>query len=290
MGVVFYGARLDYAFHTFGGLAENDTHFFSLSYSSPAAAPKIPAPAAPTQEADILFFAPPNNLATFEVWVYVSGGAINPKDVKEVRINQKAVPGPTFATLVQLQDYGRNTIEAQVISQTGGILKSRWLNVVLLMSFSDIPADHPDRKMLGHFGALGYIKLPPDLKFNPNGYITTDQLSVLLSRIRPAPTAVKKSSKPVSRLEAVTMLTRFAALKEPKYIYEKPFVDIDVKNWAAKAVTLAKNEGWLDFLKGKRFRPAGRSPAWKSSGSFPRPGCCGKRSQGYINNNQNYSG
>jgi hypothetical protein len=51
------------------------------------------------------------------------------------------------------------------------------------------------------------------------------------------------------------MLSKFAQLKEPVYLYERPFSDVSTKHWAASAIAAAKKQGWLNYLKGKKFMP-----------------------------------
>jgi hypothetical protein len=127
--------------------------------------------------------------------------------------------------------------------------------VVRLKSFTDIAESYENRETLGFLAALGYVNGFADGTFKPEGFITQGQLLTLLSRIAKTPYPLKGLSKHVTRAEAVAMILRFAGLEEPKYIYEDPFADIKTRHWAARAITAAKNEGYLKYIKGKRFRP-----------------------------------
>lgn len=265
VGVSFYGVRLDYAFHTFGGLAENNTHFFSLSFGAPEKKPGEAFPSVISKEVYLKVVSPPDNFITFDATTLVSGEVLKQKDLQKVVVNQIPVglflyPNVTFAAAIPL-NLGRNTIEVEAVSQTGRIIDTHKKTVFRLKRFSDVPASYENRETLGFLAALGYVNGFPtivgfvDGTFKPNGFITQRQLLTLLSRIAKTPYPLRGSNKYVTRAEAVAMILRFAGLEEPKYIYEEPFTDIKTRHWAARAIIAAKNEGWLKYIKDKRFRP-----------------------------------
>ena len=68
-----------------------------------------------------------------------------------------------------------------------------------------------------------------------------------------------KPSNPVTRAEGIAIISRFAGLNHPEKITRRPFRDVPLNNWAAKAITAAKEAGLLDYyylsLKGGRLIP-----------------------------------
>jgi hypothetical protein len=266
VGVSFYGVRLDYAFHTFGSLAENNTHFFSLSYGAPEKKPVEAFTPVTSKEVCLKVVSPPDNFVTLEARVLVSGEVLNQKDLQKVMVNQITAglfpySNLIFAVEIPLKNYGRNTIEVEAISQTGRIIDLHKKTVIRLKQFIDVPESYENRETLELLAALGYVNGCTEDTFEPNEYITQKQLLTLLSRFPTivgfagAPYSYKGSNAYVTRAEAVAMILEFAGLEEPRYIYENPFADVKIEHWAAKAIAVAKNEGYLKHVKGARFLP-----------------------------------
>jgi hypothetical protein len=292
VGLNLFNFRFDYAFHTFGALSANDTHFFSITYG--VEAEKLPPYVPPRPRAYIEILEPGEKHVTFNPYVVLKGRVNDLKNISEVKVNQSVAnlyEDATFISMVKLPKYGRNTVEVQAISTTGRILETKYLNFVRLMSFVDIGIDHPLRYPLGGMGALGYVYGFKDGTFKPEGYLTRAELCTLLIRIRTArkpepplrtgftdisqrhwaagyiaegvragiikgfPDGKFRPAKGVTREQAIAFLVRFAEFIEPDFIYEKPFPDVEVFHWSAKAIHLAKKEGFLDYLKGKNFEP-----------------------------------
>lgn len=269
VGVSFYGARLDYAFHTFGGLSENNTHFFSLSYGPPEKKPAESFLPVASKEVYLKVVSPPDNFATFDATVLLSGEVLKQKDLQKITVNQVPVgiflyPNVTFAAEIPL-NIGRNTIEVEAVSQTGRIIDLDRKTVVRLKSFADIAENYENRETLGFLAALGYVNgfpttvgLPTivgfaDGTFRPEGFITQKQLLTLLSRIAKTPYPFKGSGKYVTRAEAVVMILSFAGLEEPKYIYEEPFADVRTAHWAARADNRRQKRGVPEIHKRQAF-------------------------------------
>ena len=298
IGVDFFGTQLDYAFHTFGSLTENSTHFFSLSYSGrEKEEPEVYV--SPTEEVCLQITSPLEKVVTFGDQVEIKGKILISDKIAEVRINKESaviLNGDEFY-FVWRPAPGMNIIEVKAISVTGRILEIHYLDIVRLVDFVDLREGDPLRIKVGALAALGYISGFPDGEFKPERKASRAELCAILMRIRPtaktglAPLfsdvpvnywAAKyifqaaqqglvggyldgtfRPKKMITRAETVSFLDRFAKFEFPKYIYERPFPDVSTKYWAAKAIAVAKKEGLLDYLKGKTFQPKKTAARWE---------------------------
>lgn len=293
LGFNLFNLQLDYAFHTFGSLSANNTHFFSLSWGLKKE--NFPTWVAPPKPKAYLEIAEPaEKFVTFNPYVILKGSVSDLKAVRDVKIGESKVnlfPDRTFFSVVKLPNFGRNTLEIDALNETGRIIETKYLTVILLPSFVDVPEDNPLRNVIGSLAARGYVSGFSDGSFRPGGAVSRAELTALLTRIKTSEEvtvpsrspfkdvsrkhwasryiafAVKagwmrgyqdgtfKPSNKLSRAEAVSILSKFAGLEEPKYVYEKPFPDVNVKHWAARSIYAAKNKGLLDYLAGKKFEP-----------------------------------
>jgi hypothetical protein len=291
IGLRFQDFGFDYAFHTFGSLTENNTHFFTISYGIPRE--KFPV-YAPKEKMYLEITEPATKSVTFLPNIVVKGKVINPDGrVKDVRVNELSAQifeDASFVSVVKLPRYAFNNIKVDVIGPTGRIVDSKLLRVARLVPFKDLPEGHVLRYKVGAMAALEIIKGYPDETFRPEGRITRAELATLLVRIvatkegsalrKPFPDvalrhwaawyieeAVKRKMfrgypdgtfKPknnITRAEAITVLLNFAPVDKVHYVYEQPFPDIDISHWASKHIFLAKKYGYLDYLAGKKFDP-----------------------------------
>jgi hypothetical protein len=300
VGVAFLGVNLDYAYHTFGTLSDNNSHFFSISLG--VEPPPPPVYVSPETIVYLQIKEPPKKSITFNPSVEVKGLVLLPKDVRTVRINTEEAAinsDNTFSSVVPLPRYGKEMIKVEGLSGTGRILESQTLKIARLVSFSDVDENHPQRIEVGSLAALDYVAGFPDGTFRPEGEITRAELCTMLMRIKssfapaqtgeaasiPAPlTALSFNDVParhwaaafiaqavkdgvvkgypdgtfrpknnITRGEALSVVVRFAGLEEPFAIDEKPFPDLEMTHWAAKAIFVARKQGYLDYLAGKNF-------------------------------------
>lgn len=290
IGFNLFNFQLDYAFHAFGSLAANNTHFFSVSYGLKKEKFPAYAPARPKARLEIL--EPAEKFVTFNPYLIVKGSA-DLREVKEIRINDVKVnlfADGTYFSVVKLAGYGRNTLKIEALGETGRVLEAKFLTAIWLPSFKDIGEDHPLRSTIGGLVAGGYVTAFKDETFKLGRTVSRAELASILVRIKTTEEvtvpnralfkdvskkhwaakyiafAVKekwmsgykdrtfKPAKVLTRAEAVSILVKFAGLKEPKYVYEKPFRDVGIAHWAAKYISAAKSQGLLDYLTDKTFK------------------------------------
>jgi hypothetical protein len=292
LGLTLFNFRFDYAFHTFGALSANNTHFVSISYGIESVKPPPYVP--PEFKEYVEITEPVDKLTAFIPYVIVKGKILDSKKVKEIRVNQDRAniyADNTFFSVMQLSNYGKNIIEVAGLNKAGRILGTEKITVIRLVSFKDVKERHPLRVKLGGLAALGYVSGFKDGTFRPEKGITRAEICSLLVKIikgkdipvpRRAPFKdvprrhwaaryinlaagsglvkgyLDKTFRPerqISRAEAVALLVKYGNLEVPRYIYERPFPDVDLKYWAAKAIFAAKKNGLLDYLVGKNFGP-----------------------------------
>jgi len=291
IGITLFNTRFDYAFHTFGELPANNTHFFSLSYGIERE--KWP-PFAPAKISYLQIDEPAEKSITFNPYAIIKGKVLDKSKVKEVKINSETInlyPDASFFAIAQLPKLGKNLVELVPYNPTGRMLESTKLTVIRVPTFSDVPDTHPLRQTVGGFALLGYVSGYPDQTFRPNGRITRAEMCKLLMKIKEVETAesskfkifrdvpathwaagfINRSaqeelvkgypnktfgpSRNISRAEAVSILAKFAGLKVTERLFERPFPDMDIKHWAAPHIDLAKKAGLLDYLTGQKFNP-----------------------------------
>ena len=97
-------------------------------------------------------------------------------------------------------------------------------------SFTDVALIHWAAKYIAHGSALKLVSGYPDMTFKPN--------------------------KVLSRAEGVTILARYAGLKEDAGAAGAPFPDLKPGFWANKYIAPAKAAGMLKYLAGKDFKPS----------------------------------
>lgn len=263
LGLTLFNLRFDYAFHTFGELANNNTHFVSLSYGIEKE--KAPAYVPPEPVEFFAFSEPADKYVSFDPYIIIKGKLLEPKKVAAVKVNDESsnlYQNGTFMQVVPLKVYGINKLDGKAYGLTGRLLETRTTTVIRLKKFKDIKPQDPLREKIGALAVLGYISGTKDERFLAGSQITRGGLIDIMVKTGKAAMVVKgyeaealKMDAPLTRAEAVTMLVNYSGLKLPSRIYEKPFPDIPVKYWAAKSIYAAKQAGILEYLKGKKFNP-----------------------------------
>jgi hypothetical protein len=209
--------------------------------------------------------SPADKTVTFDPYIILKGRVLFPDKVKNLLVNDgpaNLYPDGSFFSIVRLKDFGRNPLEIRVIGITGRIVETKVLTTVRLTSFKDIPANHPQRMTIGGLATLKYITGFRDGTFRPAYFMPRGDLLKILTRTGQSPLIIKgykpgllRMEQPLTRAEAVELLSKFASLPELKALYEKPYQDVALRHWASRSIMAAKRAGWLDFVKGNRFFP-----------------------------------
>jgi len=291
VGIYYNDIEFNYAYHQFGDLSENVTHYFSLSFGVIREKPPVPVKKI---EKYVRVKEPQDKLVTFDDRIKISGEILAPGEIGFIRGEDVEIKveneDKDFKLEVPLK-LGKNSLLVEVFSKTGHRLEVHKLRILRLQSFVDVREDYWIRDKISEVAILGLVKGYPDGTFRPEGTITRAELTALLVRAKvgepPQPTSsifvdlplthwaaryiIKgaalgiitgypdktfKPSKSINRVEGVSVIARFGEVKSPKLVVDKPFDDISVKHWAAGTITGAKWAGLLDYIKyEKMFYP-----------------------------------
>lgn len=223
-GVGFYlsGFTFDYAYHQFGDLTENTTHFFSIGYRGAdrekdlirakveKRKPTIPLPEVVSKPAFKTFpdvpagywaSKPIEHLAALGIMDSYNDGTFRP--TKEITRGELAV------LLVKAKGFS-----------VGKEIKKR---------FSDVSLQSYEAPYVSVAVEREYILGFPDGKFKPE--------------------------KRVTRAEAAQILARFSGIYQKPKLNSNPFPDIAVNHWAAPAIAATKETGLFEYLAGQGFGP-----------------------------------
>jgi hypothetical protein len=215
VGINYNGFTFDYAYHQYGDIEENTTHYFSLGYVG-VEKPEEKEEVKPREEVKPV---PKVKLVTF-------------KDVPEGYWAKDAIE--RLATAGVITGYPDGTFRPERTL-------SRAELCTLLIRAKGISAKAPGRPpfsdvSVGHWAA-GFIKESADMQL-VNGY----------------PDGTFKPNNPLTRAETVKILTLFDGLKI-EAVKEKPFTDVSVVHWAAPYINAAKNAGFIGYIKEPTFAP-----------------------------------
>ena len=223
LGLKYQGFSFDYAYHQYGELTENTTHFFSLGFT----------------------------------------GLSKKSKYQEMIEEKKEIP---------------KELIPKVKPKTG------------LKTFLDVPEDYWAAAPIGYLATLAILGGYPDDTFKPDEPLTRAELAAILVRAKGFPTPEVVASlfpdverthwaapyievamdrkyvsgypdgkfypwKKVTRAEAVVVMLKFAGLTEPLSLTAAPFPDLPKRHWAARAASVAKTNGLLEYLSGKDFEP-----------------------------------
>ncbi len=282
---------LDYAYHQYGPLTENVTHYFSISYNAPSAPIAKPKAVTPEESKDFLFLYTPDRTIIYSDYLQVSGEVLSPQ-VERVLVNDQLVDvvNEHFSTTIEVKDIGKNSVNVKCTDVNGEILKEYPLRVLRLPSFTDVPDNFWAKNKICVLAALKLIGGYPDGSFRPNKQISRSELTVLLVRTQggatPESSATEfkdvpkkhwasfyvktgvdrglvsgypdktfKPARTLSRAEGVTILSRFSQLSVTAELTSGPFPDVPGRHWAAKQISAAKAAGLLIYLTDKPFEP-----------------------------------
>ena len=219
IGINLKNFNFDYAYHQYGDLSENTTHYFSIGYTTPVRSKK------------------PAAVSTFEAYQ----AARNPLRVRLKEFSDvpgdywAAEPIRTMATLGVMSGYADGTFgpdkpigKAEFVSL---LVRSKWPGEIKAVSgevFTDVPANHWAAPFLNT--ALNKKLIAPDvINFFP--------------------------AKEITRAEAVVIAVKFSNLIYYPLVFAKPYRDVPQNYWAARQIAAAKGGGFLSYIKVENFEP-----------------------------------
>lgn len=218
VGLKFNGFTFDYAYHKFGELDANTTHFFSLGYRGGDEEKESPRPKNKTLPIATVVVKPklitfkdvPNSfwaarpieyLATLGIMNGAANGKFYPQD------------GLTRSDLAVI------LVRAKGLKVKGGGQKT----------FSDVNSKSWIAPYINLVVKKMYMNGYPDKTFRPNKMIT--------------------------RAEAAVILANFSGLYVKSRVQRKVYPDVALKHWAAPAIAADKQIGLFEYLGTGNFKP-----------------------------------
>jgi hypothetical protein len=223
IGIEYHGFTFDYAYHQFGDLADNTSHFFSFGYRG--LDKKKPKKIIPVKEVSesVLPVAEVVTKPELKTFVDVTKNywARNPIEYLATLGIMNGYPDGTFKPDKPLT---RGELAALLVKAKGFEVKPVKNGV-----FKDIKPNNWVAPYVRIAVNRGYVKGYPDGTYQPNRIIT--------------------------RAEAATVFAKFAGIYVKPKISEKAFPDMKRTHWASPSVAAAKHEGLYAYLVGKDFEP-----------------------------------
>jgi hypothetical protein len=225
VGIKYRGFTFDYAYHQYGDVSENATHFFSLGYVGEDEPKKekvaeVIKPVTPAMPEPVVVVKPKPKLRMFI-------------DVPDGYWAQEAIE--YLATIGVIEGYPDQTFRPEqsltraefsaVLARARGIEPQE----IIYAPYPDLPATHWSAK---------YVKVATDMDL-VSGY----------------PDGNFQPFKPVTRAEGILIVDRFASMKEDWATKTSPYPDLPASHWAFPGVIAATEAGILEFLAGKNFEP-----------------------------------
>ena len=219
VGLRYQGFTFDYAYHQFGELTENTTHFFSFGYEGLMQKSKIAQMLEKEQEKLLVPEVKKKKLKAF-IDVDEDYWAREPIEYLATLGIISGYPDDTFRPNEPLT---RAELAALLVRAKGFKVEKQKKAV-----FPDIPTTHWAAPYVAKALQRKYITGYPDGKY--------------------------MGWKKVTRAEAVTVLAKFAGLSIPIALTSNPYPDVPKRHWAARSIFAAKNAGLLEYISGD-FKP-----------------------------------
>ena len=284
VGFGYSGMEFNYAYHPYLGVAEDSTHYFSISYIGGK-------PASDDEAAlSITLLEPSDRTIVYTDNVSVKGLVRGKRVVASVMVNGTEFPvdkNGTFTASIPLSKVGKKLVlvEAKDISGKSATASRK---VLRLINFADVSQGYWAKKPIEGSGTLGLVQGYPDGKFLPERVLTRAELATLLVRakgiditkprtanlfkdltnkhwasayiqaavdfgyMKGYPDNKFRPNKKISKAESITVLARYDALPTQK-VAQKPYSDVSVKHWSAKYIQAAKDSGLLSYIDGDKL-------------------------------------
>ena len=223
VGLEWGGFTFDYAYHQFGEIAENTTHFFSIGFKGQDRGEQIVAgkraekrkpvipPAEVVPKPPLKNFADvPENYWAYKPIVYLATLAI--------------MEGHPDGSFRPTREMTRGEMAVLLIKAKGFTVDKE-----IKIKFSDVPLQGFEAPYISLAVQRKYIGGYPDGTFQPD--------------------------KRITRAEAALILAKFSGLYVKEKVSEQVYPDVPVGHWASPALAATKAIGAFEYLGGKGFGP-----------------------------------
>lgn len=284
LGLRYAGIDFNYAYHPYGALTDDTTHYFSVGYVGEEAL-----------EPKVTILSPEDKTITHDEAVKVVGivenlSAWELTTVKVLVNGEEALVDETgrFELDYSVEKLGKKLIVVEVVRAESqlALAESR---ILRLASFVDVGEGYWAKDPIEQSATVALVQGYPDGTFRPNRALTRAELATLLVRamghdvtevsekpfkdvkkthwaagyIQAAqragyvigyPDGTFRPNQKITKVEGLTVMVRLDNLPLRAGV-PTPYSDVKTSHWAAKYINAAKGAGMLDYLVGSEMKP-----------------------------------
>lgn len=234
LGLWYQDFGFDYAYHQYGPLSENTTHYFSVSYGFPKVPPITEAEEQYVIVGKCLKIIQPNDKTIITSdYVNVNGETVG-SSIYNVHVNNieattlKQGASGLFSAYVPIITSGKQMLTIKCMDPNGTIIEQFNVRLIKRASFADIPDKFPAKEAIESIATLGIVEDSLNGTFRPD--------------------------EPISRAELAYWLVRATGVPIPKMQISQ-FTDVSGNNWADRYIEVGANRGIVKGYRDKTFRP-----------------------------------
>lgn len=234
LGLWYQDFGFDYAYHQYGPLSENTTHYFSISYGFPKA-PVVQEKDEPYAIVARCFklIQPKDKSVIRSDFVNVNGETVGP-NAHNIFVNNieatTLIQGDSglFSAYVPLIKNGKQMLTIKCVNSKGVVMEQFNIRLIKRPSFADIPDAFPAKDAIESLATLGIVEESQNGTFRPD--------------------------KAISRAELAYWLVKATGVAVPK-VKSTEFTDVSGKDWADSYIVIGANRGLVKGYRDKTFRP-----------------------------------
>jgi len=245
LGLWYGDIGFDYAYHQYGPLTDNITHYFSLSYGYPKVKPvpvviavtaEVEKPKAPETKDYITITGLQDKLIVYSPMLDISGDILT-SEVADVDINGDLAVilnrglgyGGNYSMTYIIKKYGKLPVIIKCLDENKRTLREYKFRLLRIVSFMDVKEGYWAKDAIVNLATFGFVGGFPDSTFKPE--------------------------KTISRAELTTILVKATGMQVPP-VQGKVFSDVSDKHWAAKYIKLGVDRGIVTGYRDKTFKPS----------------------------------
>jgi len=290
VGLRVSGLEFNYAYHTYDGIGQNATSFFSISYLGEGQRRMLRVKVDTPNDKAIIYEDHVKVSGKVEVVPGDDGAPAGPLTVKINGVNIPVEKDNSFSAEIPVDAVGKKLVLVEA-SNTAGDYASEERRLIRLVNFADVPEGYWAKQPIENTGTVGLVEGYPDGTFQPERALTRAELATLLVRakglklpdrqaqkifkdvkpdfwaakyievayreglIKGYPDKTFRPNNKINKAEGIAIMVRFDNLRVASEVFEKPYWDVQTNHWAARYIQAAKEAGMLKYVERNYLRP-----------------------------------
>ncbi|MGB9613505.1 MAG: S-layer homology domain-containing protein [Candidatus Margulisiibacteriota bacterium] len=290
LGLRLSGLEFNYAYHTYDGIGQNATSFFSISYLGEGQRRMLRVKLDNPNDKSIIYEDHVKVSGKVEV---VPGDDGTPAGQLTVKVNGVNIPiekDNSFSAEIPIDAVGKKLVLVEATS-TAGDYANEERRLIRLVNFADVPEGYWAKQPIENTGTVGLVEGYPDGTFQPDRSLTRAELATLLVRakglklperqaqkifkdvkpdfwaakyievayreglIKGYPDKTFRPNNKINKAEGIAIMVRFDNLRVASEVFEKPYWDVPTNHWAVRYIQAAKEAGMLKYVERNYLRP-----------------------------------